>query len=187
MASRVRLIGLAAALLVIFLPSFSLAGDINFGVNPSEVRIKDLSPGETAEFDLTIHNNDAVSRVFTLAAYPPTEGAEREGTTQLPDGSWIGFSSGETEIPPHSQADVTVTVAIPREQEWVSQHWETWLAVTAESSGLLGAQLYVRLFVSTSSTVTGGLNIRFVAGLGLGAILLGCGCYYYFRRKARFE
>jgi hypothetical protein len=187
MASHVKLAGIVVALLVFFLPSFALADDINFGVDPSEVRIDHLSPGQATKFELTIRNNDAAYRIFTLAAYPPPEGKNREGTTQLPDGSWIGFSSDEIGIAPYGQADVTVTIAIPRDQKWVSQDWETWLGVTAESSALLGAKLYVRLLVSTSPTMAGGLNMRFVAGLGLGAILLGCGGYYYFRRRARFE
>jgi len=187
MPGRIRLAGLAAALLIILLPSFALADDINFGVVPADVRIRDLRPGETSEFELTIHNNDAVSRVFTLACFPPPDGEETEGTTQFPDIGWIDFSPDQVELAPHGEAKVTVKLAIPRDQNWTSQDWETWLGVTAQSSDLLGVKLYVRLLVSTGSTITASFNVRFIAGLAVAAALLGSGGYYYFRRRTRYE
>jgi hypothetical protein len=187
MPGRVRLAGLAAALLLIFLPSFALAYDINFGVVPAEVRIRDLRPGETTGFELTIHNNDAVPRVFTLACFPPPDGEETEGTTRFPNVSWIDFSPNEIAVAPYGEAIVTVTLAIPRDQDWTSQDWETWLGVAAQSSDLLGVKLCVRLLVSTGSTISTRFNIRLFAGLGLAAALLGSGGYYYFRRRARYE
>jgi hypothetical protein len=45
MVGRIKLAGLIAALLVIFLPSFTLAQDVNFGVAPAEVKIDNLPPG----------------------------------------------------------------------------------------------------------------------------------------------
>jgi hypothetical protein len=187
MLNRIGLAGLVTASLVILLPSFALADDVNFGVVPAEVRIDNLRPGETEEFELAIHNNDAVPRSFTLATFPPPAGQERQGATQFPDGTWIDFSSDEIEIPPYDQADVTVRVAIPREQEWVSQDWETWLGVTAQSSDLLCVKLYVRVLVSTGSILASRFNTRFFIGVGLAAALIGCGGVYYFRRRARFE
>jgi hypothetical protein len=82
---------------------------------------------------------------------------------------------------------VTVTLAVPRDQDWTSQGWETWLGVTAQSSDLLGVKLCVRLLVSTGSTISTRFNIRLFTGLGLAAALLGSGGYYYFRRRARYE
>jgi hypothetical protein len=55
MIGRIKLAGLIAALLVIFLPSFTLAQDVNFSVSPAEVKMDNLPPGEAAEFELTIH------------------------------------------------------------------------------------------------------------------------------------
>jgi hypothetical protein len=185
MAGHIRLAGFITTLLVIFLPSFTLAQDVNFGVVPAEVRINDLSPGETAEFDLTIHNNDAVPRIFTLTTYPPPAGEEREGRTQFPYGSWISFSYPEIKVAADSEANVTVTVAIPQEQKWAGEDWETWLGVAAESSDPLGVKLYVRLLVSTNSVVGGKSNIGLFAGIAVAIVLLGYGGYYYFRRKAK--
>ena len=187
MIGRIKLAGLIAALLVIFLPSFTLAQDVNFGVSPAEVIINDLPLGEAAEFELTIYNKDEVAHVFTFTTFQPPEERREEGRAEFPDASWISFSSQEIELAANSEANVTVTVAIPREQEWASQDWEIWLGVAAESSDLLGVKLYVRLLVSTNPVVGSKFNIGLFAGIAVAIVLLGYGGYYYFRRKAKPE
>lgn len=187
MVGRIKLAGVIAALLVIFLPSFTLAQAVNFGVSPAEVRINDLPPGETAEFELTIHNKDEIAHVFTFTTFQPPEEERREGRAEFPDDSWISFSSQEIEVAANSQANVTVTIAIPQEQKWAGEDWETWLGVAAESSDLLAVKLYVRLLVSTSAAMEARSNAGLVAGISVGIILLGYGSYYYFRRKAKPE
>jgi hypothetical protein len=187
MVGHIKLAGLIAALLVIFLPSFTLAQDVNFSVAPAEVKINNLPPGEAAEFELTIHNKDDVAHVFTFTTFQPPEEERREGRAEFPNDSWISFSSPEIEVAANSQANVTVTVAIPQEQKWAGEDWETWLGVAAESSDLLGAKLYVRLLVSTNPATGGKPNIGLFAGIAVAIVLLGYGSYYYFRRKAKPE
>jgi hypothetical protein len=183
MIRHIKLAGLIAALLVVFLPSFTLAQDISFSVSPAEVHVDDLHPGETAEFELTIHNKDELAHNFTIAAFQPPEEERREGRAEFPDDSWISFSSSsEIEVGARSEDNVTVTVIIPREQKWTGGDWEIWLGVAAESSDLLAVRLYARLLVSTSRTK---FNAGLIAGIVVGIVLLGCGGYYYFRRKTR--
>jgi hypothetical protein len=184
MIGRIKLAGVIAALLIIFLPSFTLAQDVNFGVAPAEVKIDNLPPGETTEFELTIHNKDEIAHVFTFTTFQPPEEERREGRAEFPDDSWISFSSPGIEVAANSEANVTVTVAIPQEQKWAGEDWETWLGVAAESSDLLSAKLYVRCLVST---VGGKSNIGLFAGIAVAIVLLGYGGYYYFRRKAKPE
>jgi hypothetical protein len=182
MGGRIKLAWLFAALLVTFPPSLTLAQDVNFSVAPAEVKIDDLLPGESIEFELTIHNKDDVTHIFIFTTFQPLEEERREGRAEFPDDSWISFSSPEIELAAGSEANVTVTVAIPREQKWAGQDWETWLGVAAESSDLLGAKLYVRLLVSTVGTTS---NVGLVAGIAVAIVLLGYGGYYYFSRKAK--
>jgi hypothetical protein len=184
MIRRIKLAGLIAALLVIFLPSFTLAQDSYFSVSPAEVSIDNLPLGEAAEFELTIHNKEEIAHNFTIATFQPPEEERREGRAEFPDDSWISFSSQEIEVAAKSEANVTVTVAIPQEQKWAGEDWEIWLGVAAESSALLAVRLDVRLLVSTSGTR---FNAGLVVGIVVGIVLLGCGSYYYFRRKARPE
>jgi len=187
MARRVRLVGLIAVFLVIFLPSFTLAQDINLGVSPAEVRIDDLPPGETAEFNLTIYNKDDVPHVFTIATFQPPEEERREGRAEFPDDRWISFSSPGINVAANSEANVTVTVVIPREQKWASQDWEAWLGVAAESSDLLGVTLYVRMLMSTSATMKARSSAGLFAGIAVAIVLLGYNGYYYLRRKTNPE
>jgi hypothetical protein len=184
MVGLIKLAGLIAAFLVIFFPSFTLAQDVNFSVFPAVVKIDNLPPGEAAEFKLTLHNKDEVSHVFIFTTFQPPEEERGEGRAEFPDDSCISFSSPEIEVPANYQANVTVTVAIPQEQKWAGEDWEIWLGVASESSDLLAVKLYVRLLVSTSGARS---NIGLVAGIVVGIILLGCGGYYYFRRKAKLE
>ena len=184
MVVRIGLAGLITALLIIWLPRFALAQEVNIAVSPAEVHIDDLPPGEVAEFELTIHNKDEIAHNFTITTFPPPKEQRREGRTQFPDDSWISFSSPRIEIAGTSQANMTVTLAIPQEQKWAGRDWEIWLGVTPESSDLLAAKLYVRLLVSTSGTR---FSAGLVAGIAVAIVLLGYGSYRYFRRKARPE
>jgi hypothetical protein len=184
MVARIKSAGLIAAFLVMFFPFHALAEDVNFSVIPAEVHIDNLLPGESAEFELTIHNKDEIAHNFTVTTFPPPKEERREGRAQFPDDSWISFSCPRIEIAGTSQANTTVTVAIPQEQKWAGRDWEMWLGVTPESSDLLAAKLYVRLLVSTG-------GMRFSAGLvtaiAVAIVLLAYGGYHYFRRKTRSE
>jgi len=187
MVGRIKVAGLIAALLVIFLPSFTLAQDVNFSVSPAVLSIDNLPPGEATEFELTIHNKEELAHNFTIATFQPPEEERRERRTEFPDDSWISFSTQEIEVAANSQANVTVTVAIPQEQKWAGEDWEIWVGVAAESSDLLAVRLYVRLLVSTNPAMEARSNAGLVAGIVVGIILLGYGGYYYFRRKAKPE
>lgn len=182
MMRHIKLAGLIAALLAIFLPSFTQAQV--FSVSPKEVNIDNLPPGEAAEFELTIYNKDEAAHVFALTTFHPQKEERRPGRAEFPDDSWISFSPQEIELPANSEAKVKVTVSIPSNTKWAGQDWEIWLGVTSASSVLLAVKLYVRLLVSTSGT---GSNIRLLAGIAVAVILLGYGAYYYFRHKARLK
>jgi hypothetical protein len=187
MVGHIKLAGLIAALLVIFLPSFILAQDVSFSVSPAVVKIDNLPPGEAAEFELTIHNKDEAAHNFTIAAFQPPEEERGEERAEFPDDSWLSFSVQEIEVAANSEANVTATVAIPREQKWAGEDWEIWLGVAAESSDLLAVRLYARLLVSTNHAMESTSNAGLVAGIVVGIILLGCGGYYYFRRRVKPE
>ena len=187
MIGQVKLAGLIAALLVIVLPSVTLAQDSIFSVSPAEVSIDNLPPGEAAEFELTIYNKDQIAHNFTLTIFDPPEEERREGRTEFPEDSWISLSSQNIDVAANAEAEITVRVTIPREQKPTGEDWETWLGVAAASSDLLGVKLYVRLLVSTPFAVEARYNIPLIAGIIVGISLLGYGGYYYFRRKVKSE
>jgi hypothetical protein len=185
MIRYVRLAGFIAALLVVFLSSFTLAQEFKFSISPAEVHIDDLPPGETSEFELTIHNKEELAHNFTLTTFQAPEEERREGRAEFPDDSWISFSSPDIEVAANSEATVTVTITIPAETKWAGKEWETWLGVTAESRDILAVRLYTRLLVSTTPVVGTRPNAGLVIGIIVGTVLFGFGSYYYYRHRAR--
>jgi hypothetical protein len=183
MIRYVKLAGLIATLLVIFLPTFTLAQEFRFSISPAEIHVDDLPLGETSEFEITIHNKEELTHNFTLTTFQPPEEERREGRAEFPDDSWISFSSFEIEVAANSEANVTVTITIPREPKWAGKEWETWLGVTAESRDLLTVQLYTRLLVSTTPAVGARPDTGLIVGIVVGIALFGCGSYYYYRRR----
>lgn len=169
---------------VICVPSPALADNTtqHIKVVPAEVSIGNLSPGEAAEFELTICNQDKVAHNFTFTTFVPREEDRKEGRAEFPDNNWISFSSQEPEVAANSQADVKVTVAVPPEQQWAEKDWEIWLGVEAESDDLLVAKLYVRLLVSTSDPVAGNSHTALMVGVVVAAIAVGYGTHYWRRR-----
>jgi hypothetical protein len=184
MVRPIRLAALISSFLAVLLPLVTLAENVNFSVVPAEVHLDDLLPGEEAELQLTIHNRDDTAHNYTITTSRPLQDQRREERAQFPDDDWITFSRPRIEIAAHSQANVTVLVAIPQEQRWADRDWETWLAVTAESSDMLAVKLYVRLLVSTGGTR---FNPGVVAGIAAAVVLLAFGSYYYLRRRATPE
>ena len=181
MIGHIKLAGLIAVLPAVFLSSFALAQ--GFSVSPAEVRIGNLSPGEEAGFNLTIHNKDEETHVFALAAFHPKEEERRPGRAEFPDASWVSFSPQEIEVAAKSEAKVEVAVSIPSDTEWAGKDWEIWLGVALESSDLLTVELYVRLLVSTGGARKP--NMGLIVGIAVTIMLLGYGAYYYFRRRTR--
>ncbi len=181
MTRRTKYIWLIVALLVVFLPSSVLAW--SFSVSPAEVKIDNLSPGEEAEFNLTVHNKDDISHTFILTTHNPEESERRPERAEFPDSSWVSFPQ-QVKVQADSKAEVRVKVAIPPEQKWANKDWELWLRVTPEDEDLLVVNYYVRLLVSTSSEAKASSHTGLIVGI-IVVLLLGYGIYY-FSRKSRF-
>lgn len=183
MSGYVRLGVISALLLILSLPFPALAQ--SFGVSPAEVRIDNLSPGERAEFYLTIYNKDEAARIFVLTTFQPSEQDRKEGRAKFPDAGWVSFSPQQVEAPAKSEARVKVTVRVPRDEKWADKDWEIWLTVSSESAELLAVQYYVRLLVSTASTTVHKPSTRLIMGIILGFITFAYAIYYCLRLRHR--
>jgi len=180
---------LTAMLLVLIMPA-SVTADTatrSVSVSTAEVRIDNLSPGVPVDFDLTIHNEEGLARVFVLTIYQPPEESRRDGRDELPDNSWIGFSHTEVEVGAESESSVRVTVAVPQEQAFTGKDWEVWLGVAPQSGELLSVKYYVRLLISTKSEAEGKCGRWLVAGIIMASIIVGYGGYHYLTRRTEPE
>lgn len=171
------------SLLAVFLPSVTLAQDFSFGLSPTQIEILDFVPGQAAEFELLIRNKCAAPQIFTLTAFQPAAHHRKDGWTALPDPGWISFFPAELELPAGAQSQVTIVIAIPAEKKWAGKNWEVWLGVTAESEDTLGIQLNARLFVSTSGAASKETNVRLIAAVAAGLLLLICAARLHHRRS----
>lgn len=180
MVGSIKLALVIAVFSVVFAHSSALAQSTSLGVYPAEVRVDNLSPGERTEFQLTIRNNDAIARVFILDIFQPPESERGKKRARFPDISWISFSPPQVTVPGGAQANVTVAMAVPPDNRWAGQKWETWLGVTAESSDFVGLKLYVRLLVSTSGNR---FDAELITVIAVVVVLLSYGLYYHFRRR----
>jgi len=159
----------------------------SFTVSPAEINIDNLTPGQEAEFELTIRNDDDITHRFTFAAYHPEQKDRREGRAEFPDDDWISFSPQRPEIPPNSSSTVKVQVAIPPDSKWANKDWEIWLGVTPESSNLLAVKLYVRLLVSTGGNVYANPRANLPIWAIVIALVILVLSFYYFRVRKRQE
>ena len=179
MIRRIRyLVGILTILLLVTTLFSSVIQAQEFSLNPAEVRIKNLSPGEEAAFTFTIWNKDDVSHIFTMTTYNPDKSERRQGRTEFPDTDWISFSPQRVEVAAASSADVNVVVAIPSDYTSTSKDWEVWPGVSTESSDLLTVQLYVRLLVS----IKGNFPIWPIVGIAITVIFAGYGVFYFRHR-----
>ncbi len=179
MIGYIKSAGLLAVLLFVSFPTFSLAQSVNFSVFPTEVSISNLATGEAAQFQLTIHNKELATHNFTLTTFQPSEAQRRQDMGEFPDANWISFSPTKIQVPTQSQANVTVTLAVPREKKWADKNWEIWLGVAPESIDLVGVKFYVRLLVSTKPEGRGEFMIRLFIAIAITIVLLSYGVYYF--------
>lgn len=178
---------LIATLLITLLPASVAAGVSTYSgsVSPTEVTIDGLSPGDPVDFELTIRNEEGPARVFLLTVYQPSEEARRAGRDELPDDSWVTFSSDEVELGSEDKVSVRVTVAVPNEPAFMGKDWEIWLGVAPQTRELMTVKYYVRLLISTRSDDELWPNALTVIGTIVAAGLLGYAAHSCSRRGAR--
>jgi hypothetical protein len=185
-----KYIWLITILVALLLPSPVLAW--SFSIVPPEIKIDNISPGQEAEFNFTIHNKDDINHTFILTTYAPEESERRLERTEFPNAAWLSFPH-QAEVQANSEAKTNVKIAIPAQQEWSNKNWEIWLSITPQDKDFLVVNYYVRLLISTgeggeeievgSHKVETSSHIVLIMEVII-LLLLGCSIYY-FRRKEK--
>ncbi len=125
-------------------------------VQPPEVSIKmdnEFIHGNTSK-KITITNNDGYSINITwYLGNPNLISLMRPNRTYISNLSWIDLKPRWSIIPPHKSADFYIYLSMPESDEYLSQHWETWITFkqgTQESGGGLFNQEYaIRTYIDT--------------------------------------
>ncbi len=165
-------------LLAILLPSPAIAW--SFYVSPSEVDIKNLSPGGNTEVEFSIYNKENESQSFSLNTYIPGKTEIRRGRSTFPDESWVSLPQ-QIEVPANSEREITVKVTIPQEQEWAGKEWEIWLCIAPERVERLTVNYYIRLLISTSAEINTTHQLKPVLAIAA-TLLLSYGIYLFYRK-----
>jgi len=184
-----KYIWLTIILVALLLPSPALAW--SFSIVPPEVKIDNISPGQEAEFNFTIHNKDDINHTFILATYAPEEPERRLERTELPDATWLSFPH-QIEVQANSESKANIRITIPAQQEWANKNWEIWLSVTPQDKDFLVVNYYIRLLISTgeggeeieagSHKVEGSSHIVLLMEI-VTLLLLGYSIYRFRRKK----
>ena len=147
-------VAFAVVVILFFAPQPTPPGHY-LGIFPAEARVNDLAPGNEAQFELTIYNNDAVPHSFTFSTYNPRLEERRAGRSAFPDSGRISFSREKLEIANNSEGTIVVTVALPPGEEYAGRDYEIWLGTSTQSEALVTVRLYSRLLVSTTGGEAG--------------------------------
>ena len=169
---------LITILIAILLPSPAIAW--SFYVSPSEVDIKNLSPGDNAEFEFSIYNKENESHVFNLNTYIPEKTEIRQGRSTFPDDSWVSLPQ-QVEVPANSEREITVKVTIPQKQEWAGKEWEIWLCIASERIEQLTVNYYIRLLISTGAETNTTYQLKPILTIAV-TLLLAYGVYHCYRK-----
>jgi len=169
---------LVTLLLIILLPSPAIAG--SFYVSPSEVYIKNLSPGDVTEFEFSIYNKENESYVFNLITYLPEDTELRQGRSTFPDNNWISVPK-QIEVPANSEREITVKIAIPQKQELSEKDWEAWLRIAPERTERLTVNYYIRLLISTDAETIATYQLKPILVIST-TLLLVYGAYLIYRK-----
>lgn len=155
-----------------------------WAISPGEARVDGLLLGESANFSVTVINNEDSPLTFTMSAEIPEADKLRPGHEPIPDTNWITFDVPLVELDAYSRQEVIVTVAIPSNGDWGGRNYECWLRATSEAMGILQVELDCRLLLSTSAAYARGIDWTLV-GVIAGVVVVAVAMIYSNRRTIK--
>ena len=105
----------------------------SLGLKPSVLRFEGLPLGTKQEGRMTLYNNDATRKRYTLAAKTILVDPTREqivpspGYAWIPEPRWVSVRKRRVVIKGQQNRTVTVRLNVPSEPEYYGKHWEVLL------------------------------------------------------------
>jgi len=108
----------------------SLHAAAGLRVGPSEITLKNISPGDVYDFQrdngilLRVYNDCDEKQEYSVASLKSSEiNNVPEGYTDIPEKDWLSFETNEIEIAPHEVGEVKMYLNIPDNSEYFGKLW----------------------------------------------------------------
>lgn len=167
----------------------------NISVYPREVSIpmNEEFIWENSSKKITIENNgDQSVNVSWYLEHPDPIDWMRQNRTIIPNLSWIDAEPKWCIITPHGSKAFYIYLYVPKREENIQQHWETWITFKQESSGGIFNQEYaVRVYMDTPTEIafnnqSQGLPMSLIMTLSVAIIvIIGIGACFVIVRIIR--
>ena len=143
--------------LIFFTVLFTQVCSGNISVYPPEITIpmnEEFIWGNSSK-KITIKNNvDQSINVSWYLEHPDPIDWMRSNRTTIPSLSWIDAEPKWCIIAPQMSKSFYIYLYVPKREENVQQHWETWITFEQESSGSIFNQEHaVRIYMDTPKEI----------------------------------
>ena len=127
-------------------------GNGSFDVQPRELSLtmgSEFIRGNTSRNIIILNNNDYDINVSWYLDHPDPISWMRPNKTLIPHLSWIDIKPHWQIIPPYSKDAFYIYFDIPEKEEYLNQHWETWITFKTKEQQYINIENAVRLYIDT--------------------------------------
>ncbi len=135
---------------------FSTLGNATIAVDPLELTItmdKEFILDNTSKKITITNNNDYSINVTWYLEHPNPNSYLRPHRTFIPDLSWVDLEPKWLVIPPASAGMFYIYLGIPKKEELLDQHWETWVTFQLDEhktdGGVFEYEYAIRVYIDT--------------------------------------
>ena len=122
----------SVSILALLLIAMTPSAHAQFEVSPGDFTTYAIPPSGSdlrIAHELSIRNNDNITRFFAIYAVTPPEHMVPENYEPIPDNSWLFIVNGFVQIEENSSKSVEMWVNIPRWENLLDKRWMAWIRV----------------------------------------------------------
>jgi len=126
-----------------------------FSVSPGSFTVTDVPIGEiyTSPQHIVVRNGDNVARAVSITVEVPPANETTPGYAPIPNANWVIPSASSILISENSDAEIQISLNIPRQENLTGQRWEVWIPVERQANpGEIGVlRPTVRMKIETTT------------------------------------
>lgn len=126
------------------------------GLKPSLLRFEETPPGKRMQGRITLYNNEATSRRYSVSVKTISVDPTREQIVPSPgyawvlEPRWVSVGTKRVKINGNESRTVDVSVTVPNKREYAGQRWETLLWIEPSE----GLPRFARIQVETQAVLS---------------------------------